>query len=79
MRSMFRFLVCVAFTALFQGLVVAQKCDIKDGATDWTSNASYDGGQAPGAGDEVRVLDGRTVYLNASMDSASLSTYSSLK
>ena len=79
MKSLVPILGVAMCAAMCPGELVAARCDIKDGATDWTSGDSYDGGKAPEQDDEVRVLDGRTVYLNASTDSGSMATFSKLK
>ncbi len=51
---------------------------IKDGASDWTSAASYTEAGAPSSGDVVILPTNVTVYLNASSDAASLALVNSL-
>ena len=72
-------LVLASCTALAPERLRAAKCDIKDGAADWTDGRNYDNGIAPQLGDEVRVLEGRTVSLDASLDSGSMATVAALK
>ena len=76
-ESVFAAAIMAAALACSQ-TAVAAIYNIKDGVSDWTKAESYEENAVPGAGDTVKIANGRTVTLDASGDSGSLALVNAL-